>query len=126
MADPFVPTQHRDQTRETAQFDGEAFLHGRVVRAAGQRQGGFKGRGYHFSPTAAWPCVQRRIGQILASNPLNPPVSHPRYEFGRIFRLSCVKYAGWKLNQETGSQFLICSPEQPRVVSSYESRTKSI
>ncbi len=63
------PDAHPDQTWETAQFDSEAYLRGRVVKATGLRQGGFKDRGFHFSPMAAWPYVQSRVNRILKNNP---------------------------------------------------------
>lgn len=62
------PDAHPDQTWETAQFDHEAYEAGRVVKAEGRQQGGFKGRGFHFSPTAAWPYVQQRVGNIMQNN----------------------------------------------------------
>ncbi len=62
------PDAHPDKTWETAQFDREAFENGRVVKAGGQRQGGFMGRGFHLSPSAAWPYVQERVGNVLANN----------------------------------------------------------
>ncbi|MBK1878716.1 glycoside hydrolase [Pelagicoccus mobilis] len=62
------PDAGPDDTWETAQFDEHAFVAGRVVKEAGRRQGGFKGRGYHFSPEAAWPYVQDRVGRVLSNN----------------------------------------------------------
>lgn len=62
------PSAHPDRTWETAQFDREAYEKGRVVKAEGRRQGGFKGRGFHFAPVAAWPYVLRRVGTVLGNN----------------------------------------------------------
>ena len=62
------PQAHPDQTWETAQFDEKAFRDGRIIKAEGQRQGGFKGRGFHLSPLAAWPYVQQRVGTVLGNN----------------------------------------------------------
>jgi len=50
-----------DGTWETAQFDAAAYLQGRVQNPDGSGHGGFKGRGFHLSPAAAWPYVQRRV-----------------------------------------------------------------
>ena len=57
-----------DDTWSTAQFDVAAFEKGRVVKEAGRRQGGFKGRGYHLSPQAAWPYVQKRVKDVQLNN----------------------------------------------------------
>lgn len=62
------PDAGPDDTWETAQFDENAFIAGRVVKEEGRRQGGFKGRGYHFSPEAAWPYVQDRVDRVMANN----------------------------------------------------------
>ena len=63
------PTALSGQTWETAQFDEHAYEDGRVVKAEGMRQGGFKGNGFHFAPAAAWPYVQERVASVLANNP---------------------------------------------------------
>jgi hypothetical protein len=63
------PGAHPDQTWETAQFDQAAYADGRVLKLDGQGHGGFRGRGYHLAPSAAWPHVQRRVGAVLTSNP---------------------------------------------------------
>ena len=39
-----------------------------MIKEAGRRQGGFKGRGFHLAPQAAWPYVRRRVDGILANN----------------------------------------------------------
>jgi hypothetical protein len=52
-------------TWETAQFDLTAYEHGRILNADGSGHAGFKRRGYHFSPQAAWPYVQQRVNRIL-------------------------------------------------------------
>lgn len=59
------PSADSDSTWETAQFDLAAYEAGRVVNADGSGNGGFLGRGYHFSPEAAWPYVQQRVGEIV-------------------------------------------------------------
>jgi len=63
------PGAHPDQTWETAQFDQAAYTDGRVLKLDGQGHGGFRGRGYHLSPSAAWPYVQRRVGAVLRNHP---------------------------------------------------------
>jgi hypothetical protein len=55
------PDADRDSTWETAQFDGVAYGDGRVLKADGTGHGGFLGRGFHFSPIAAWPYVEKRV-----------------------------------------------------------------
>ncbi len=62
------PDAGPDDTWVTAQFDRKAFESGRVVKESGRRQGGFKGRGFHFSPEAAWPYVQERVGRLMGRN----------------------------------------------------------
>lgn len=62
------PEAGPDDTWETAQFDMQAYTDGRVIKEQGRRQGGFKGRGYHFSPEAAWPYVQERVANVLGNN----------------------------------------------------------
>ena len=63
------PTAGPNDTWETAQFDGAAYEQGRVINADGSGHGGFKKRGYHFSPKAAWPYVQERVGRIVQQAP---------------------------------------------------------
>ena len=63
------PSAPPDQTWDTAQFDEKAFRDGRILKPAGESQGGFNGRGFHFSPAAAWPYVQQRVGTLLGNNP---------------------------------------------------------
>lgn len=63
------PTAGPNDTWETAQFDIEAYTGGRVINADGSGHGGFKGRGYHFSPKAAWPYVQERVGSMVRRTP---------------------------------------------------------
>lgn len=59
------PKAALDATWETAQFDQAGYAQGRVQNADGSGHGGFKGRGYHLSPTAAWPYMQQRVqGQL--------------------------------------------------------------
>jgi hypothetical protein len=59
------PKAAPDATWETAQFDQAAFAQGRVQNADGSGHGGFKNRGYHFSPEAAWPYVRSRVNRVL-------------------------------------------------------------
>ena len=63
------PTAKPDDTWETAQFDAVGYQHGRVLNADGSPHAGFKGRGYHFSPKAAWPYVQQRVNRIASESP---------------------------------------------------------
>lgn len=63
-----APDALPDDTWETAQFDRTAFEIGRVVKEQGRKQGGFKGRGFHFSPQAAWPYVKERVSSIHQRN----------------------------------------------------------
>ena len=63
------PGAPEDQTWETAQFDETASTDGRVLRIDGQGHGGFRGRGYHLAPSAAWPYVERRVDSVLRLNP---------------------------------------------------------
>lgn len=62
------PEAAPDDTWSTAQFDASAYDQGRVVKETGRHQGGFKGRGFHFAPEAAWPYVQRRVVALQANN----------------------------------------------------------
>ncbi|MDB6028898.1 MAG: hypothetical protein JWM68_5121 [Verrucomicrobiales bacterium] len=63
------PKTSLDKTWETAQFDTASYEQGRILNADGTGHHGFKGNGYHFSPTAAWPYVQKRVGGLLAQVP---------------------------------------------------------
>ena len=63
------PSAGSNSTWETAQFDLAAYEQGRVLNADGSGHAGFKGRGYHFSPQAAWPYVQKRVGGIVREVP---------------------------------------------------------
>lgn len=65
------PGSPADATWETAQFDHEAFEQGRVIGADGVGNSGFKGRGFHFAPAAAWPYVQERVGGMCAAAPFS-------------------------------------------------------
>lgn len=62
------PKAHPDDTWETARFDSSAYEGGRVLRRDGTGHSGFKGAGYHFSPVAAWPYVQRRVEVLLGES----------------------------------------------------------
>ncbi|MEM8930615.1 MAG: glycoside hydrolase [Acidobacteriota bacterium] len=59
------PDAARDETWETAQFDRAAFRDGRILDAHGVGRAGFRNRGYHLAPAAAWPYVQRRVNGLL-------------------------------------------------------------
>jgi len=63
------PAADAERTWETAQFDEVAFTKGRVLNADGTGHGGFKGVGFHFSPTAAWPYVQTRVNGLRGEVP---------------------------------------------------------
>jgi hypothetical protein len=64
-----APDAAPDETWETAQFDREAFESGRVLTREGKGSGGFKGRGFHFSPLASRPYMERRVTAILREQP---------------------------------------------------------
>jgi hypothetical protein len=64
-----APDAAADTTWETAQFDATAFEQGRVLNIDGSGHAGFRGKGFHFSPAAAWPYVQKRVGGILNRTP---------------------------------------------------------
>ncbi len=64
--DPEAPS---DETWETAQFDREAYVRGRILDADGRGRAGFRGRGFYFSPVAAWPWFLRRVGRLAAQVP---------------------------------------------------------
>lgn len=63
------PAAGPNDTWETAQFDRAAYEQGRVINADGSGHGGFKKRGYHLSPQAAWPYVQERVGRMVRQAP---------------------------------------------------------
>jgi hypothetical protein len=63
------PDSAPDATWETAQFDRAAYEQGRVLNADGSGHAGFRGRGFHFSPSAAWPYVQQRVGTMVRAVP---------------------------------------------------------
>jgi hypothetical protein len=60
---------HPDNTWQTAQFGAKPFEEGRVRNRDGSGHRGFKSRGFHFSPAAAWPYVQKRVEGIRSSMP---------------------------------------------------------
>lgn len=61
------PDAKPDDTWETAQFDRAAFEQGRVLNADGSGHSGFRNRGFHFSPVAAWPYVKNRVSSMRSS-----------------------------------------------------------
>lgn len=63
------PDAKADDTWETAQFDRAAFDRGRVLNADGNGHGGFRQRGFHFSPVAAWPYVKDRVTSLTSQVP---------------------------------------------------------
>jgi hypothetical protein len=63
------PNAGPDDTWETAQFDAAAYERGRVINADGSGHAGFKKKGYHFAPQAAWPYVQGRVNGIVRESP---------------------------------------------------------
>lgn len=63
------PNAGPNSTWETAQFDLAAYVGGRVINADGTGHAGFKKRGFHFSPQAAWPYMERRVGGIIGQSP---------------------------------------------------------
>lgn len=65
------PQAPPDATWETAQFNQAAYAQGRVQNADGSGHGGFKGRGYHLSPAAAWPYVRQRVQGQLEQTPFS-------------------------------------------------------
>lgn len=60
------PDAHPDRTWATAQFDRELYETGGVVGLDGKKHHGFKKRGYHLSPLAARPYVEKRVGGCMA------------------------------------------------------------
>ena len=65
------PKAAPDATWETAQFDQVAYAQGRVQNPDGSGHGGFKNRGFHLSPTAAWPYVRQRVETNLNQTPFS-------------------------------------------------------
>ncbi|MHC1767385.1 MAG: glycoside hydrolase [Verrucomicrobiia bacterium] len=63
------PDAAPDDTWETSQFDRAAYEQGRVLNADGTGRQGFRGTGYQFSPIAAWPYVQKRVGALSSQVP---------------------------------------------------------
>lgn len=63
------PAAHPDRTWETAQFDRAAYREGRVVNHDGSGHAGFKGRGFHFAPEAAWPYMRERVNGMCKAAP---------------------------------------------------------
>ncbi len=63
------PDAKPDDTWETAQFDRAAFDQGRVLNADGSGHGGFRKRGFHFSPAAAWPYMKDRVNSLTSQVP---------------------------------------------------------
>lgn len=63
------PDAKPDDTWETAQFDRAAFEQGRVLNADGSGHGGFRKRGFHFSPVAALPYVKDRVNSLTSQVP---------------------------------------------------------
>jgi len=61
------PNAGPDDTWETAQFDQAAYKQGRIINADGSGHAGFRAKGYHFSPQAAWPYVQQRVNGIVSN-----------------------------------------------------------
>lgn len=63
------PAAGPENTWETAQFDRVAFEKGRIINADGSGHTGFRGEGFHFSPQAAWPYVQKRVNDLITNTP---------------------------------------------------------
>jgi hypothetical protein len=63
------PDAPPDETWETSQFDRAAYDNGRVLNADGSGHPGFKGRGFHFAPQAAWPYLRGRVNSITQRVP---------------------------------------------------------
>lgn len=63
------PDADPDDTWETAQFDRHLYETGPMVKWNGQKRAGFQRKGYHLSPIAARPYVQKRVGGIMATLP---------------------------------------------------------
>ena len=80
-----APDAHADSTWVTAQFDRAAFENGRVIRQDGTGHAGFKKRGYHFAPAAAWPYVRARVGGHVCACALHDLVRRLRRDW-RVLR----------------------------------------
>lgn len=63
------PDAGPDATWATAQFDEAAYRVGRILNADGSGHAGFKGRGFHLSPSYAMPYVEQRVNGILGEMP---------------------------------------------------------
>jgi hypothetical protein len=63
------PDAGPNETWETSQFDRAAFEKGRILDADGKGNKGFRGTGFHFSPAAAWPYVEKRVRSVLEQVP---------------------------------------------------------
>ena len=63
------PDARPDDTWETSQFDKAAYEKGRILNADGTGNTGFRDTGYHFSPSAAWPYVRKRVQTIISQLP---------------------------------------------------------
>jgi hypothetical protein len=59
------PDAHENDTWSTAQFDRNLYETGGVVGLDGKKRGGFKKRGYHLSPLAARPYVEKRLEGLM-------------------------------------------------------------
>tara|TARA_R110002072_G_scaffold273219_4_gene433837 strand:+ start:31578 stop:33644 length:2067 start_codon:yes stop_codon:yes gene_type:complete len=65
------PEAAADSTWQTAQFDREAYEHGRIINADGSGHSGFKNRGFHFSPATAWPYMRQRVDALHSQAPFS-------------------------------------------------------
>ena len=63
------PDARADDTWITAQFGRELYEKGRIVGLDGVASAGFKKRGFHLSPSFAWPWVKARVEARLALVP---------------------------------------------------------
>lgn len=59
------PDAKPDDTWETAQFDRELYATGPIERQNGKLDAGFQGKGYHLSPLAARPYVEKRVTGLM-------------------------------------------------------------
>ncbi len=64
--DPATPA---DATWRTAQFDGDLWQTGRIVGLDGEPSRGFQKKGFHLSPIAARPAVERRVDTRMTAAP---------------------------------------------------------
>jgi Glycosyl hydrolases related to GH101 family, GH129 len=60
------PDANPDDTWETAQFGWELYNTGGIVNADGSMSAGFKKVGYHVSPIAARPYVEKRVNEYMS------------------------------------------------------------